>query len=649
MAVDSTGFWTNAFGLRLCADGTTPALPPFLLPLANQILAAGKSALLLQAHAAWRRGAADGAAACAAAGAPSAAAPTRRLDLESPSKRRLSEFGALGYALADGRGRGDGREAAAARAPYAPLPPPAPLETWASSDVRALQRLATEATEGEEEAAEPLPLHQHLLRSLREQLEEAAQSPAPTGAASAAAALAVKQAQAQAAPGGVTGAAATAGGISGRSDGGGCDGHGDGASGGEHEVLAGWLAATACDAHRLLLDPPDELPPLPAVPASPPVPPGAVIQAPTPAFAGCSAGGSVAISGPGPIGGAEGCLGLSIGDRMRAASSARVAAAAVEPLDALPQLLVSPAVLPAVELEAAQQQRQAEGGCSATGARLHPPSPEFESSVWAQWYERTAAALSTQLQLIHGGGGGDNNSRQSRRRQRQQQLASCGVPLALEPFEPGVSAATQVWRRTAAGTLAAPNTANAPDSNLAMAVPLPTPPALASEAPPLGVLLQRALLRPVADAAEAAGGRLCAALLRQVRTRRRGRGRACDSSVPKALPENGTPTPPPPPPPTKNATHTQGLLSQLAVLRETFLLGSPLLEPFVASLLRRIRHASTAAAAADGPCSCSRPLLPAAEHPTPARPPTTPLPAFLRGPATHAARVAASTASASSS
>ena len=45
MAVDSTLFWTDAYALRLRAGGAGPALPSFLLPLADQILAAGALAL----------------------------------------------------------------------------------------------------------------------------------------------------------------------------------------------------------------------------------------------------------------------------------------------------------------------------------------------------------------------------------------------------------------------------------------------------------------------------------------------------------------------------------------------------------------------------------------------------------------------------
>eukprot|EP00887_Chlorella_sp_A99_P001169 scaffold14.g1169.t1 len=526
VAVDSPAFWTNAYCLRVRSDGA-PAVPSFLAPLADAILAAGKSALLLQAHSAWRR------AAAAARVGPSRAVPALPLTPEaacegSPSKRRLSELGALGFALA---------AAPAAALGYGAPPPtaPRPLETWGSADLRQLQRLAAPGggEEAEEEAEHP-PLYRMLVESLREQLEEAAlltesnQPAAPSQLLGAQPADAAAEAPAAPAAGHSERPAAER-------------------SGGEgHELLEDWLAATACSSARRLLAPPDELPPLPPIPAAPEVLPQAVVQ-PLPPISSSAedacdgaAGGEHASSHPRS----------TIGDRMRAAAAARVLQAEAEPADQLPLLLVRPAALESLaeaggegeprpppeawQPPASTRQGQADGSNAEACA-----APDFESGAWAKWYARTAAALSCQLQLVGSSRAAmlPPSLRPATPPPRQRRLTSWGVPLTLPAFESGAGVACQLWQGpvpvAAAGSLAAP-------------APAPLPPRLLREAPPLQALLQRGLLRPVADAAEAAGGRLCAALLRQ------------------------------------------GLLAQLGALRETFMLGSPLLEPFVSMLLMRI-------------------------------------------------------------
>ena len=612
---DSPRFWSEGYTLRTVAGTGTaassgacggsgsgvPAAPCFLLPLAHSILAAGKAALLLQAYSSWRL-----AAAAAAAGHSSAAgAPAGAVDGGgSPSKRRLSEYGALGFAIAAG-----GQQEQQQQHPYGVLQPAAPLPV---DSLALLDELAPAGGGSEGPGPEPLLLHQQLVRNLEAQLREqlllSTQETAPQQ-------LELEQQE---------GSAATEDGGASPASGSSCtSSYSSSSSGGSHVYRDEWAqASAACGDHALLLLPaPDALPLLAAMPSTPEGLPAAaaatIAPAPPPAAAGWADGCGPAPAGSSnrrksPANSSSNSSSMpSIAERMRQAGTARVQqAAGTAAADQLALLIIPPAPLEALAAAAAAD---ASGGgteeaaaTEAAAAAAAAAAAQFDSSSWRQWYQRVSASLSQQLQVLDSICAGDNGS------SRRRQVGSYGVPLRL-PCYTG-SPSEQLWGRGAAAASAGTSSSGGGGlSSLAVATQQRQQlrPELAAGAPPLDVLLQHSLLRPVRAQVEASGGALCSALLRHGLLRQVGAAAGVVDSVDSvdsveeplhlhtctALPCTTVPSPfrsalsddPVHPAARPACPVCLFVWLQLAALRDTYLLGSPLLEPFVAFLLHRIR------------------------------------------------------------
>lgn len=475
---DSPRFWSEAYTLRLTGTGL-PAAPCFLLPLADGILAAGKAALLLQAYSSWRLAAAAARRSDSFAGSAAPAAGTSGGGGGSPSKRRLSEFGALGFAIAAGR--------QAEQHPYG-VPPPVPA---------AAEGLVLLASEGPGvPGPEPLHLHQQLVRNLEEQLQEQLALVSDDGRGGG-----MQTSPPRNAGGAAATAPRSASPTSSRSS-------------DSHVFQREWQAATAaCSEHTLLLPAQDALPPLPTVPASAEQLPAAAAATisvfPEHSVAGRGAAEGMAISHSSSSshgGGSRGGSGSppSIANRMRAAAAARVAQATSPATEQLPQLMIPPAPLEALAAAA-----QAVGSPQAVSeAAAEAADQQFDGGAWQQWYARVAAALSQQLHVldsIRSEGSGTPVSASSVR----QPAGTFGVPLGL-PRYTSARPSEQLWGRGGAGAAAG----GGRSTMLGACAAQQLRPALAAEAPPLDVLLQDSLLRPVRAQVDAAGGALCTALLR---------------------------------------------------------------------------------------------------------------------------------------
>lgn len=508
---DSPRFWSEAYTLRTSSSGGgagcgVTAAPCFLLPLAPSILAAGKATLLLQAYSSWRLAAAAAGAAWregpggSSTALPAAAAAAAGL-AESPSKRRLSEYGALGFAIAAGH------QEAQRQQPYG-VPPPAALQP------RDGFALLGEGAQ-DEPLQEPPQLHQQLLRNLEAQLQQHMELGSDMQTRQA-------QSQHQRQLFSQAGKAVSAGaGVEA-----GADDAGSSQSSDSHTCLQEWQPSAAGLDHSMLLPDADTLPALVVLPASPeglPAAQEAVIQAaaePSPASGaangaehGRAHGSSSSSRGRGSV--------PSMGDRMRQAAAARVRQATCAAAEQLPLLLIPPAPLEAISTAAAAAARDARsGGASPADAAAAAAEPEavaaaatsqFESSSWQQYYQQVSAALAQQLDVLDclGGGGGGSGS-------RQRQLASSyGVPLGLPAYSGNPS--EQLWGRdggASARAAAGTGTATSPAAPGLQVWQQPLQPQLAAEAPPLQVLLQHSLLQPVQAQVEAASSSLCSSLLR---------------------------------------------------------------------------------------------------------------------------------------
>lgn len=554
----------DAYTLRRASGSGTPAAPCFLLPLADSILSAGKAALLLNAYSSWRL--------AAAAARGSAAAPpgssTAQEAFASPSKRRLSEYGALGFAIAAGQGPG---LQGGPPHPYG-VPPPA-AATLAGS-------LAAAGSDGDAPDPEPLLLHQQLLQNLEAQLrEQLAFGGSGSSPLKGSAQLALVGAAGSAA------AAASPGASSGNSS--------SSSGGGSHACHEEWQqACVACSDHTLLLPPEDTLPPLPIVPPSahqlPAAPLATITQllleldggsaSPQPVQREATA--SAAVDAQQSRNGHP-----TIADRMRAATAARTAQATCTAAAQLPLLIIPPAPLEALAVAASSGARE-DGAAAASDAAQQ--AQQFDGAAWQKWYRRVASSLSHQLQVLDGigAGGGSSSGAGSRRL-----VGGYGVPLGL-PRYTNASPSEQLWRRDGAQGDSAAGLLGVPGAQ-------PLQPQLAAAAPPLDVMLQHSLLRPVRTQVDAASGALCTALLRhgllrQVRLGSRGQMgcaplRAC-APAHTALPDAHRQEWPPPladVPPLSSCPPCP-MIPQLSALRDTYLLDSPL-EPFVSFLLRSIR------------------------------------------------------------
>ncbi|KAL4854307.1 Gamma-tubulin complex component 6 [Chlorella vulgaris] len=587
---DSPRFWSEAYTLRLGSNGgggagggghPVAAAPSFLLPLAPSILAAGKTSLLLHAHSAWRMAAAAAAARSGGAGGgaalppPLAAVPAEAA--ESPSKRRLSEYGALGFAIATGR---QGSQEQQLHQPYG-MPPSAAAAALPDS----LMLLGGEGeAAGVVPGSEPPPLHQQLLHNLEAQLQQhlkVAHSSVMPHCGSPAPAQHQHQGPHQqqqlfgttsgadggaAAAGNATAAAAAAGAADGEE----ASGSGSGSSGSRSPcwgLLQEWqpAGALADDYNLLLLPKSDTLPQLLALPASAEGLPAAkeaiifscepdsVLTAPVPAAArqgslpGSGSGSNCRGSGHGSgeasssdrssgIGGdkqadtssSRGQRELSMAERMQHAAAARVRQATGAALEQLPLLLIPPA--PLADLASA-------AAAAATGViAAEQSSPGAVEATDGNGGAVLAAAE------VPGAGGQLFDSSSWQRYYRQVSAALAQQLDVLDCLGGGRQPASSygVW---GCGGGSCPNTG-------LLVQQQPLQPALVVEAPPLQVLLQHSLLQPVQAQVDVCGAALCTALLRH------------------------------------------GLMRQLAALRDVYLLGSPLLQPFVSFLLRRISTTS---------------------------------------------------------
>lgn len=479
--------------------------------------------LLLQAYSSWRL-------AAAAAGSAGAAALTARQHLASslggdgadegppsPAKRRLSEFGALGFALAaePGRGRQQAYQRHAPRGAIAHAPP-----LSAEATAGAQERWGGGQDEDDGVGTEPPQLHRQLLEGLEAQLEEKLAS-----------AKQLKQQQQLEAVMRLE-AAGYGGGSSGS----------DASDAGSGRIVCGdWQhAAAASSDHALLLPTQDMLPPLPQVPATPDglpvasratISPAAVDDADSPAvvaaarqFAGAGAGAADGASGSRRSCSSNASQELPIAERMRQAAGARAAQAAGTAAAQLPFLIIPPAPLEACLAAASDKQAERAAGSSAgtlQAEREQAPvgtwpdaAVQFDSHSWQEWYQQTAAALSRQLHVIECPGllVGSSSSRDGpgRRSGRQHRLppGSFGVPLGL-PTGCSGSACEQLWGEgSPRGGLGRSRGGDAAQQRRQQ-------PGMAAEAPPLGVLLECSMMQPIQAQVDAVGGALCAALLRR--------------------------------------------------------------------------------------------------------------------------------------
>lgn len=573
---DSPAFWSEAFALRpasppaltggtaaVTAAAAPPAAPSFLVPLAASILAAGKSMLLLQAYSSWRLAASGveplGATAMAAREHPASAPAGPAVDEgpPSPAKRRLSELGALGFAVAADPARQQ-QQPGQERRPYGAggggsVPPPA-LAARAGDWKQ--QIFGQEG--GDDLALDPPQLHRQLLEGLQSQLEEKL-------------ALSKRLHQQQQLEAQQLGAAAA------------CGSHAVGSRGSEAgttssgRVFRGdWQQpAAACGDHALQLPAQDTLAPLPELPATPDGLPAASLATISPAVAEDAddqeAAATVAPpAGAGAVGkrcSSAGCGGsgesgeLPIGERMRQAARARASQAAGAAAAQLPLLIIPPAPLGAcLEAAPSRADRAVDSGGAdprqaaaeqGPGGEAVAPAVQFDSASWQAWYQQTAAALSRQLHVLDclgpqvgadsggsrssSGSGGKGTGQWGGTRKRPL-AGSFGVPLGLPTARSG-SACDQLWGRASS---AGRSGSGAPGSNHAgsalgsgdAAQQRRDQPGLAAEAPPLGVLLDRSLLQPIQAQVDAAGGALCAVLLRRGLLRQVGSaGRGCGKLV----------------------------------------------------------------------------------------------------------------------
>lgn len=471
VAPASFKFWHSAYRLRLARDGS-PAAPSFLQPLADALLAAGKSAVLLRAGAEraspaaaaagaagvlWRSGASgsfagslggggasqnlatllswrSGASSLlqqlatprpAGSGSPPLARQqqqSRRLD--SPTKRRLHEISALGFAVATGgeedaagpdAGSG-GLDGAAGLARGSLLPPEAGSEPGGA----------------EEAGQQQPPLHARFVERLQWLLQPAPSTlTAPPAAPACAADGGVPAAPASEQADGIT--APSAGSPSGDDT---------------YEEEEDWLgAAAACNGHALSLAPEDDLPSLLPLPRSvlqlqaqqavirpEPLPDAA------PAAPGCSAagdgGGSSDKDACQAASAQQSSAAASMAQRMRQAVRQRVAQASGEgcALDLLPALLQPPAPLAPLSLAPAAKdgrEEDGEGGGSTLPSEPAAAAPAFDSSAWAAWYERVSSTLSAQLAAIDVGVCGSGMQQGGALALGSSALAGCWRPLAV--------------------------------------------------------------------------------------------------------------------------------------------------------------------------------------------------------------------------
>lgn len=478
---DSPRFWSDAYTLRLVAPSVAasgaalPAAPCFLLPVADAVLAAGKSALLLQAYSRWRLAAA---AARRSESGSAAALAAAEAGFGSPAKRRLSEYGALGFAIA--AGQQPGGAAGSSQHPYGVPPPSA-----AFADGSELLSGAA----GDGPGPEPLLLHEQMVRAVERQLQDQLLL-----------------------CGGAGGGGSPSMGSPARAAGDASSPCSSGSS--SHACHEEWVAACAATGdHMLLLPAEDALPALPAVPASAEQLPAArlaTIEPPTLAAAESILHRPPQAAAPASQPAQPSSGQPSIADRMRAAAAARVAQASCPAAEQLPMLIIPPAPLEALAASSMPAGEAAGAEAPADGVAAAAEAHQFDGGAWQQWYERVAGALSQQLHVldaIHAGGSGGGAA-------RQPAAGSYGAPLGLAPYS-GASPSQQLWGRGGGsgggGTLGAAG----PATHLLQ-------PELAAEAPPLDVLLQHSLLRPVQAQIDAAGAALCTALLghgllRQVR------------------------------------------------------------------------------------------------------------------------------------
>lgn len=453
----------------------------------------------------------------------------------SPAKRRLSELGALGFALAADPGQqqqlGHGQHTHGAAGGHSMT------QTTAAGRGGAWLQGHSSQVESDSMDLEPPQLHQQLLEGLQVQLEEKLT-------------VAKRQQQQQLLEASQLEAAAANG------DAGGSSGSDRSIQGSGRIFCGDWQQpAAACGDHALLLPEQDTLPPLPQLPPTPDGLPAASVATIAPSAAeevdaqepDTAAASSSCAGGTGGNQGSGNCCSGSafqwptIAERMRRAAGARASQTAGAAAEQLPLLMIPPEPVGAC-LEAAPDRAERAADSSATamqqaeaeqgpGSEPSAVAVQFDSSSWQGWYQRTAAALSQQLHVLDclgpaaSGAGGhscasSSDSKGLGGRRQRPPTGSFGAPLGLQTSASG-SACDQIWGRSSgAGELGGGNAGSnragrAHGSSDAAARQRRQQPRLAAEAPPLGVLLQRSLLQAVQAQVDVAGSTLCAVLLRR--------------------------------------------------------------------------------------------------------------------------------------
>lgn len=443
-------------------------------------------------------------------------------------------------------------------------------------------------SDGDAPGPEPLLLHQQLLQNLEAQLREQL---AFGGGGSSPVKLA-----AQLVLTGAAGSAAVAASPVASS------GNSSSSGGGSHVCHEEWQqACAACSDHTLLLPPEDTLPPLPIVPPSAHQLPAAALATITQSLLELDGGSASAQPVQREATASEASVDAqqsrngqpTIADRMRAAAAARTAQATCTAAAQLPLLIIPPAPLEALAVAASSGAGEDGAAAASDAAQQAQQAQQFDGAAWQEWYRRVASSLSHQLQVLDSIGAGGRSSSSGAGSRRL--VGGYGVPLGL-PRYTNASPSEQLWGRDGAQGDSAAGLLGVPGGQLLQ-------PQLAAAAPPLDVVLQHSLLQPVRIQVDAASGALCTALLRhgllrQVRLGSRGQmGCAHTVCCVHALlhmqlclmptGENGHSALADVPP--LSCCPPCPMIPQLSALRDTYLLGSPLLEPFVSCLLRSIR------------------------------------------------------------
>ena len=176
----------------------------------------------------------------------------------------------------------------------------------------------------------------------------------------------------------------------------------------------------------------------------------------------------------------------------------------------LPLLIIPPAPLEALAVEAGSGGAAGGAAASRDAAQQAQQAQQFDGAAWQGWYRRVASSLSHQLQVLDSISAGGSSSNSGSTAGSRRLAGGYGVPLGL-PRYTNASPSEQLWGRRGSQ---AGSAGSSGASSWGVAGGQPLQPQLAAEAPPLDVLVQQSLLRPVRAQVDAASSALCTALLR---------------------------------------------------------------------------------------------------------------------------------------